>query len=124
MFVSLEDEPRETAGHHRDRRTAECSCDLSATASFQLSNEPTIMVWCLVLAVVQILMPSILCTQETGPDYNASPRDNPSPVPESTVTGCLRRAQANLFEPLPLFAAAILIAHKGGKEGALTFTAR
>ena len=85
-----------------------------------MSNERTILSWCLVVAVVQILLPSIFRTQETGPDYNASPRDKPSSVPERTVTGRLRRAQANLFETLPLFAAAILIAHAGGKEGALT----
>jgi len=32
----------------------------------------------------------------------------------------LFRAQANLYETLPLFAAAILIAHVVGREGALT----
>ena len=31
-------------------------------------------------------------------------RDSPSPVPEGIITGRLRRAQANLFETLPLFA--------------------
>ena len=79
-----------------------------------------LLAWCLVLAVVQILLPSILRTQETGPDYNASPRDVPSPVPEGIITARLRRAQANLFETLPLFAVAILIAHAGGKEAELT----
>ena len=86
-----------------------------------MSTELTLLAWCLVLAVVQILLPSILRTQETGPDYNASPRDSPSPVPEGVITGRLRRAQANLFETLPLFAVAILIAHAGGKEGELTY---
>jgi uncharacterized MAPEG superfamily protein len=56
-----------------------------------------------------------------GPEYNASPRDSASPVPEGIITARLRRAQANLFETLPLFAVAILIAHAGGKEGELTF---
>src|SRR5438128_12524986 len=85
-----------------------------------MSTELTLLAWCLVLAVVQVLLPSILRIQETGPEYNASPRDAPSPKPEGVITGRLRRAQANLFETLPLFAAAILIAHAGGKEGALT----
>ena len=40
-----------------------------------MSTELTLLAWCLVLAVVQILLPFILRTQETGPDYNASPRD-------------------------------------------------
>ena len=42
-------------------------------------------------------------------------------MPEGIITGRLRRAQANLFETLPLFAIAILIAHAGGKEGELTY---
>jgi uncharacterized MAPEG superfamily protein len=33
----------------------------------------------------------------------------------------LQRAQDNLFQTLPLFAAGILIAHVGGREGELTF---
>ena len=32
----------------------------------------------------------------------------------------MQRAQANLFETLPLFIAAVLIAHVAGREGALT----
>ncbi|MDO8034609.1 MAPEG family protein [Janthinobacterium sp. SUN128] len=36
------------------------------------------------------------------------------------ATGRLRRAQANLFETLPLFAAAVLIAHVTAQESALT----
>jgi MAPEG family len=76
-----------------------------------VSTELTLLAWCLVLAVVQVLMPSILRIQETGPEYNASPRDVPSPKPEGVVTGRLRRAQANLFETLPLFGLALLIAH-------------
>ena len=87
-----------------------------------MSTELTLLAWCLSsVAVVQYLPPSILRTQERGPDYNASPRDSPSPVPEGVITGRLRRAQANLFETLPLFAVAILIAHAGGKEGELTY---
>ena len=48
-----------------------------------MSTELTLLAWCLVLAVVQVLMPSILRIQETGPEYNASPRDVPSPKPEA-----------------------------------------
>ena len=49
------------------------------------------------------------------------PRRCFSPVPEGIITARLRRAQANLFETLPLFAVAILIAcHAGGKEAELT----
>jgi uncharacterized MAPEG superfamily protein len=36
------------------------------------------------------------------------------------ITARVQRAQANLFETLPLFAAAVLIAHVSGREGDLT----
>ncbi|MFT4192534.1 MAG: MAPEG family protein, partial [Comamonas sp.] len=81
--------------------------------------ELTVLAWTLVLALVQIFLPAMLRNRETGLDYNAGPRDDPGP-PVGRVTGRLRRAQANLFETLPLFAAAILIAHVAGRNGELT----
>ena len=71
------------------------------------------------LAVVQILLPAHLRTMETGIQYNAGPRDDEGP-PVDRLTGRLQRALHNLYETLPLFAAAILIAHVGGREGTLT----
>lgn len=84
-----------------------------------MSTELTILGWTLVLAVAQVLLAAQSRTQETGLEYNAGPRDQPAPPPRP-VTGRLMRAQANLFETLPLFAAGILIAHVGGREGTLT----
>jgi uncharacterized MAPEG superfamily protein len=86
-----------------------------------MTAELTILAWTLVLAIVQILLPAVLRTGETGLDYNAGPRDTSSPAPVGKVTGRLLRAQANLFETLPLFAAAVLIAHVAGRNGDLTF---
>lgn len=86
-----------------------------------MTVELTILGWTLVLAVAQILLPAMIRTSETGVDYNASPRDKPSSAPVGTVTARLLRAQNNLFETLPLFAAAILIAHVAGRNGELTF---
>src|SRR5688572_30742014 len=86
-----------------------------------MTPELTILAWTLVLAVVQILLPAMLRNRETGLDYNASARDTPSPAPVGKVTGRLQRAQSNLFETLPLFAAAVLIAHVAGRNGDLTF---
>ena len=40
--------------------------------------------------------------------------------PVGRITGRLKRAQNNLFETLPLFVAAVLIAHVGGCDGRLT----
>ena len=85
-----------------------------------MTPELTILGWTLVLAIVQVLLPGLLRTQETGVDYNASARDTPSPVPPGVVTQRLVRAQQNLYETLPLFAAAILIAHVAGRNGELT----
>ncbi|MDO9384469.1 MAG: MAPEG family protein [Hyphomicrobiaceae bacterium] len=85
-----------------------------------MSQELTLLGWTLVLALVQILVPGFLRTRETGAAYNASPRDEASPAPVGKVTGRLQRAQQNLFETLPLFAAAVLIAHVAGREGLLT----
>ena len=85
-----------------------------------MTTELTLLGWTLVLAIIQILLPATMRTLETGAAYNASARDQPSPVPEDKVTGRLIRAQHNLFETLPLFAAAVLIAHVAGREGTLT----
>lgn len=84
-----------------------------------MTTELTLLAWTLVLALVQILLPSTLRTQETGAQYNMSARDGAAPPPRP-VTARLQRAQANLFETLPLFAAAVLIAHVAGVQGSLT----
>jgi uncharacterized MAPEG superfamily protein len=86
-----------------------------------MTPELTILGWTLVLAVVQILLPAMLRNSEAGVAYNAGPRDRPSPAPVGTLTARLLRAQRNLFETLPLFAAAILIAHVAERTGALTY---
>jgi uncharacterized MAPEG superfamily protein len=72
-----------------------------------------------VLALVQILLPATFRTRETGLGYNMSARDGEAPPPRP-VTARLQRAQANLFETLPLFAAAVLIVHVANLSSALT----
>jgi uncharacterized MAPEG superfamily protein len=84
-----------------------------------MTTELTLLGWTLVLALIQVLLPAMLRNRETGIAYNASARDTPS-VPVGTLTGRMQRAQHNLFETLPVFAAAILIAHVAGREGPLT----
>lgn len=84
-----------------------------------MTIELTLLAWTLVLALVQVLLPAGFRNRETGMEYNAGPRDEAGP-PVGVCTGRLRRAQANLFETLPLFAAAVLIAHVAGRAGALT----
>ena len=84
-----------------------------------MTTELSILAWTLVLALAQVLLPAMLRNHETGVRYNAGPRDEPG-APAGKVTGRLLRAQRNLYETLPLFAAAILIAHVAGREGILT----
>jgi uncharacterized MAPEG superfamily protein len=84
-----------------------------------MTDELTLLAWTLVLALVQIMLPATLRTRETGTAYNVGPRDTPGPA-VGALTGRAQRAQQNLFETLPLFVAAVLIAHLAGREGALT----
>ena len=73
----------------------------------------------LILALVQIGAAAMARTAELGVKWNAGPRDVESPPP-GKVAGRLMRAQANLFETLPIFAAAVIMAHIAGKDGTLT----
>lgn len=85
-----------------------------------MTTELTLLGWTLVLALVQILLPASLRTGETGLAYNAGPRDTDGP-PVGTMTARLRRAEKNLFETLPIFAAALLTAHVASRGGSLTW---
>ena len=73
----------------------------------------------LILAFVQVMLPAIARTRRYGARWNAGPRDEIQP-PAGPITGRLERAQANLYETLPLFIAIVLIAHVAGRGGALT----
>lgn len=84
-----------------------------------MTIELTILGWTLVLALVQIALASTLRTMETGISFNMSARDGDGP-PKRPLTARLQRAQANLFETLPLFAAAVLIAHVAGRHSEQT----
>lgn len=84
-----------------------------------MTTELTILAWTLVLAIVQVLLPAFCRTRELGIAWNGGARDS-EPVPPGKVTARLLRAQKNLYETLPLFIAAVLIAHVAGKEGEMT----
>ena len=75
----------------------------------------TALAWTLVLAIVQVFLPATFRTKETGLDYNAGPRDAEAP-PVGKVTGRLMRAQSNLYETLPLFGFAVLMAWGAHRE--------
>ena len=84
-----------------------------------MTFELTMLIWTLLLALLQIFAFAIARTAQYGSKWNAGPRDTPMP-PLNPIAARLKRAQANLFETLPLFIAAVLIAHAAGREGNLT----
>ena len=85
-----------------------------------MTIELTYLAATLVLALVQIFLPAFARTREFGLSWNAGARDK-TPEAKSPVVGRLERAQANLFETLPIFAAAVIMAHVAGEDGQLTF---
>ena len=84
-----------------------------------MTTELTYLALTLILALVQIFLPAGARTAEFGSKWNAGPRDE-TPEAKKPLTGRLERAQANLYETLPLFIGAVLIAHVTGAESALT----
>lgn len=84
-----------------------------------MNTELTFLAWTLVLALVQVFLPIIGKTRQYGGRWNAGPRDETMPAP-GKITARLDRAQKNLFETLPVFAAAVLAAHVAGREGTPT----
>jgi uncharacterized MAPEG superfamily protein len=71
------------------------------------------------LAFVQILLFDVARTGQYGLKWNMGARDEVMP-PLSPMAERLRRAQDNLYETLPLFIAAVLIAFVAGKENTIT----
>ncbi|MBA4808012.1 MAPEG family protein [Brevundimonas sp.] len=84
-----------------------------------MTTELTYLALTLILALVQVFLPAGARTVEFGLKWNAGPRDE-TPTATKPLTGRLERAQANLFETLPLFIGAVLIAHVSGEDGVLT----
>ncbi len=84
-----------------------------------MTTELTLLAWTIVLALVYVFAFDIVRTRQYGLKWNTSARDATMP-PLSAVADRLGRAQANLFETLPLFVAAVLIAHAAGVHTRLT----
>ena len=85
-----------------------------------MTPEFIMLAFTLILALSQIGAAAAARTAELGLKWNAGPRDAEGPPP-GVMAGRLIRAQANLFETLPIFAAAVIMAHIAGKDGQLTF---
>ena len=84
-----------------------------------MTTELTYLALTLVLALIQIFLPAGARTGEFGSKWNAGARDH-TPASTRPLTGRLERAQANLYETLPLFIGAVLIADVANRTGALT----
>lgn len=78
-----------------------------------MTTELTLLAWTLVLAFVYIMAFDVVRTCQYGAQWNMGARDATMP-PLSPIAERLGRAQANLFETLPLFIGAVLIAHAAG----------
>ena len=81
-----------------------------------MTPEFIVLAFVLILAIVQIFWAAGARTAERGLKWNAGARDEPVPAP-GKLAGRLDRAQANLFETLPIFAIAVIMAHVAGKDG-------
>lgn len=84
-----------------------------------MTIELKMLTWTLVLAFVQILLFDFARTGQYGLKWNTGPRDETMP-PLSPIAGRLKRAQYNLYETLPLFIGAVLVAHLAGRDNAIT----
>lgn len=84
-----------------------------------MTPELTALAWTVVLAIVQIFLAAAATTRQYGLKWNAGARDRQQP-PLNPVAGRLVRAQQNLFETLPLFAAVVLIAVVANRTSELT----
>ena len=84
-----------------------------------MSIELTVLAWTLVLAFVQILLFDFARTGQYGLKWNMSARDGATP-PLSPVALPEPVADGFQFETLPIFIAAVLIAHVAGRESAQT----
>ncbi|MGI4879243.1 MAG: MAPEG family protein, partial [Janthinobacterium lividum] len=78
-----------------------------------MTTELTMLAWTLALAVVYIIAFDVVRTRQYGTKWNMGARDE-TVAPLSPVANRLGRAQANLFETLPLFIGAVLVAHAAG----------
>lgn len=77
------------------------------------------LAWTLVLALVQILVAAGFKRRQDGLEWAAGNRDG-APMQYEGAAARLARAQANLFESLPIFVGAVLLAHVSLHETALT----
>lgn len=77
------------------------------------------LAWTLVLALVQIMVAAGFKRRQDGLAWAAGNRDG-GPTQYEGAAARLARAQANMWESLPIFIGAVLLAHVSLRETALT----
>ncbi len=77
------------------------------------------LAWTLVLAVVQVTVTSAAKRRQDTMAWASSNRDE-APPHYTGLAARMTRAQGNLYEILPLFTAAVLLAHASDRDGTLT----
>ena len=75
--------------------------------------------WTLVLTIFQVILASATKRRQDGLQWAAGTRDAPAPEYRG-IAARMVRAQANLYENLPVFIGAVLLAHASGRENGLT----
>ncbi len=83
-----------------------------------MTTELTVLALAALLQAFQIGLAGWAMTRDTGPKWNAGPRDTEPRL--SPLTGRLRRAVANHFEGLALFTIAVLAVQLSAGASALT----
>jgi len=84
-----------------------------------MAIELTLLGYTLILALIYIMAAAQARTAQYGTTWNTGARDEAMP-PLRPVPARLVRAQANLMETLPLFAAAVLAVVVAGRTGTLS----
>lgn len=77
------------------------------------------LAWTLVLAVLQVAVASVAKRRQDSMAWASGNRDAPPPQ-YTGLAARMTRAQANLYEILPLFIGAVLLAHASDRDGTLT----
>ena len=86
-----------------------------------LLSFPVLAALSVVLLMLHVLLQSTLAVRETGPEWNAGPRDTEMKV-RSAVAGRAERASANFRETYPGFVALVLALAIGGDAWHLGLT--
>ncbi|MGF0667160.1 MAPEG family protein [Stenotrophomonas maltophilia] len=84
-----------------------------------MATELTMLAWSVLLGFVYIFATSTVVTRERGMKWNASARDGDA-KPLSALAGRLQRAQANILETFPFFAAAAIAVVVAGRSNDTT----